>query len=67
MKKTLVLVLVALLALGTLVTGSAGNTAILDTDPNTLALANELVELDIIVRGNIPDNEYGTKWFFEFC
>jgi len=67
MKKTLVLVLVALLALGTLVTGSAGNTAILDTDPNTLALANELVELDIIVRGNIPDNEYGTKWFFDFC
>jgi len=67
MKKTLTLILAAVLAFGAVSSACADSAAIVDNDPSTLAIATEPVELDVLIRGNVPDNEHGTKWFLEFC
>ena len=66
MKKVLVLTLVFLMALSSVALAS-DNAHLVNTDPNSIAIATELVELDILIRGNPAKYEAYENWFWRFC
>lgn len=71
MKRFLMLLLVVLLALGTTLSALAAaepspNAGLVNTDPNSIKVANELVEFSVLARGKPPVNERGTYWWVDF-
>jgi len=66
MKKLLTLTLVLLMALSSVAMAS-DNAHLVNTDPNSIAIATELVELDVLARKNPAQFDLAEKWFVKFC